>query len=472
MYALLQTRSNVANQHQSTSNRDAVAAHAMKGRLQLASLLPESVDTVCNEFLAKYFKGVNRRTLRSVVRTREVFSTFMEDFTKLRTLHPEVNVLTYNTALHYIAFGGNVFYVGKIWAEMLKDGVKPNVSSYNNLLRCAAYSGNVRCATNVVAEMRRVGVSPNGTTYINVMMVFARRKDLKRCRSAWEASRKDGYRVTPTMLSILLNACDNYADTQRLIKQFKAFRIAPREGGYSSILNACGTEGDADQAERVMRRAMADVNVKVDYELWVSYLYAMKAAGDHERLTSGLERMTAAGFSQDVRAYSYFIESCRRHSTEKGDKYMKLGEAAYESAVAQQAVEVPLITQMMRLYSKHGMVEETADLRSYLHDTMRRGDTHEVLEAMREAYVNAGRPDEAKAVTVKVYKYDSESNLPEYKFHANRGQLKLGNNDFSRARLPARHALQSGFATLPKVARVKDFHDISDSISKHRRSGL
>ncbi|KAJ9458523.1 Pentatricopeptide repeat-containing protein [Diplonema papillatum] len=392
-------------------------------------------DVQCAKILIEYFANTGKRALRSAVRTKQVFATFYEDFAKLKQSHRGVGPLAYGVALKTFAYGGNVHLCKMLWGDMIADGITPNVALYNYLITAAAHAGDVHKASETMKEMRASGVEPDGRSYLLVLLLFAKRRDRANCEKVLATMLHNHHYPTERTLSIMLLCAKNHAEAMEIVEKFKRWSVRLGTAGYSAILFSCMTGGpdDAANAEKVFRRARTDPRVKVDYELWVAYIGALKGAGDYEKLCEGIRKMHDDGFTADVRVYYYLLDICTERSTEDGDDHAQRAEAVYRSCIAQDIVDIPVLTKMIRLWGRLRRLDKVEQVRTYLSDTMCRGETEGLVAAVRAAYVSAGRT--ADEVVPRVVKKSGAYNIPEYKFHGRQGKTDLGKNPTTLNRL-------------------------------------
>eukprot|EP01061_Rhynchopus_euleeides_P007628 TRINITY_DN1668_c1_g1_i1.p1 TRINITY_DN1668_c1_g1~~TRINITY_DN1668_c1_g1_i1.p1 ORF type:complete len:446 (+),score=124.64 TRINITY_DN1668_c1_g1_i1:178-1338(+) len=327
---------------------------------------------------------------------------FRSDFHQLKQSYPMLGVRTWNEVLYRFSTGGNVHLMNELFKEMQGDSVVPNKRTYNHLMRAAAYAGDVPHAISIMKEMKQQGMTPDLGTHAACMLLFSRRHDLDRCRQVVHTAIREGFQPEPFMLNNMVHACTRYSDAMECIAEFKKYRIHPTEITYSGLLQACSFHGEHAHADRVMRKALSDVNTKVDQELYTRYVQAMKGSGDHSKVRSAFNMMQDAGFMPDARAYSYFLVSCLNGTKEKHDVCMEEAKAAFQHIVSQGMAETPHVTNMVSIYAKYGMVEEVEGLRDHLCATMQRGETAEFFAAVQQAYRVAGRHAEAERLSLRI----------------------------------------------------------------------
>eukprot|EP01059_Diplonema_ambulator_P012934 TRINITY_DN2341_c1_g1_i1.p1 TRINITY_DN2341_c1_g1~~TRINITY_DN2341_c1_g1_i1.p1 ORF type:complete len:435 (+),score=101.30 TRINITY_DN2341_c1_g1_i1:54-1307(+) len=383
--------------------------------MSLVKRLPTN-DERCAAMLHRYF-GKFGEAERGTARTRHAYRSFINDFEQLKATYPGIGRKTYGVALARFATGGNKYFVRAIWEDMLRSKVIPTCRLYNEYLRCCMMSGDVKEAFLMVKQMRKLNVEPNQHTYHALIGMFCKRGDLANGYRVYRSMSRAGFSPTCRTLSLLLTGCRSYKQASYLVRRFRSKGVKPDTHVYINTISSCMHAGEWDEARKTFKQAMQDGSVTVDHRLWVALIAVAHGAGSYEKLKDTVEAMQEAGFTPCVKVHSFIISVCVLHTKEKDDYHYKVAKGSYEICLTTGIEEIPIVTNWIRVLAKHGLVDEIEEVRTYLRKVLKKGETVNLFNAVKQGYANAGYSPEEVAKLQPFAKEGTNDSV----FYANAG---------------------------------------------------
>ena len=404
-------------------------------------------DRKCAEAVKEYFSGLGRRTLRSKLRGGEVWKIFWEDFEVLKQQHDNIGGQTYGEILMQFSKSGNKHHMHAIWNRMLKEDITPTMFLYSRKLECCTVSGDVIEANSIMKEMREVGLEPAPGNYFQIMRVFSKRGDYKNCRNVFELMVRK-FKVIPSCrhLSVLIKSTGCFKTSQQIREEFTKYRISINEFGYSSLFYVIMIDTNATDvdAESAFQEALRDRRVNINQDFWEAYIASLVRYPD--KMIAATDKMQEAGFTPDFRTYTHLLDTCIMHTTEVGDKYMRLGETIFEACVSRGVAETPIATQMIKLYSKFDQIDKIENVRRTFKQVFKTRETGVMLNTIRSAYAKAGRSEEEIKELMKE-SLEPFRQMSDYKFYGKEKTSQYLNTSLKKGRSVLRRTrdLSSGF---------------------------
>eukprot|EP01060_Flectonema_neradi_P022429 TRINITY_DN30669_c0_g1_i1.p1 TRINITY_DN30669_c0_g1~~TRINITY_DN30669_c0_g1_i1.p1 ORF type:complete len:424 (+),score=44.99 TRINITY_DN30669_c0_g1_i1:57-1328(+) len=411
-------------------------------------------DRKCAAAIKQYFSGLGRRTLRSKLKSDEIWKIFWSDFEILRAKYDHVGEQSYGEILCHFSKSGNKYHMKRAWEKMLNDDISPTLYLYGFLLRCSAISGDVIEANSVLKEIRQKGFKLNPGIYFIIMNVFSRRGDYTNCRNTLELMIRE-FKIQPSEkhLGTLIRASRSYKKSLELQNEFLQYGIkATNESTFTALLFVIMVDNETTDkdAEKVFNDALRDRRVTMNQDIWAAYVGSLIRYPD--KMIAASEKMQQYGLTPDFRIYTYLLDTCLLNVKEAGDKYMRLAEAVFEATLSRGIAETPIATQMIKLYSKFDMLDKIEDIRrTHRHTFSQNRETPLMVEAICDAYKKAGRSEE------EIDKMFDESTRPytlrgNYLFYGKDKRQEYLNSSLKSGRSVLRRTrdLTSGFDIRPR----------------------
>ncbi|KAJ9463717.1 Pentatricopeptide repeat-containing protein [Diplonema papillatum] len=271
-------------------------------------------------FVRPYLKKAGGRGHRQLHTSQKQYLQYrvVLDLARLRRWGNSVGPLTYEVALQFLSWFGQIDRSMQLLAEMKAAGLMPTAASYEWLLHCHAARGDLPGWVRTRRAMRNAGFPPRLAAYNSYLYCLAVAAGPAAAvgghpvetlaRRVYEALKQDGCPPDQVTLRGLLSNCRSHRAGAAVVRAFEVHHgIKANAESRMKLLVTCRWQGEVEQAKEV-HQALLDDGVNSS-ALWNCLLRVLKEAADWPAVRAAAERMGRLGTTPDLMTYTLVFEA-------------------------------------------------------------------------------------------------------------------------------------------------------------------